>query len=121
MKLLNEETVNSLLAGAKNLSEVTAGVATDLINEALNLYILLGILSVLKFAAIFVIWAILHKYFSTLPEEYAVFKKSAKAMILSLSLVFFVVKSFPHLEDIAKAMVAPKIFLIQKGAEVLKR
>ncbi len=121
MKALNEETVNALLAGAENMTKVTAGLATELVNEAINLYIFLGLLAVIRFASIFVVWAIIRKYLSTMPDEYADFKKAGQAFILCSSLIFFVYKSYPHMEDMAKAMVAPKIFLIQKGAEVLKR
>lgn len=118
---MNKELVEGLLAGAKNLTEVTTGLASDLIAETINLYIFLGILSVIKFASVFIIYFILKKYVKMLPDEYATFKKSASAFLIVSSLIFFVYKSFPHLEDIAKATVAPKIFLIQKGSELLKR
>lgn len=119
--MITKETIDAILAGAKSFTEVTSGLASDLIAEALNLYIFLGILSVLKFMSVFIIYFILRKYVNALPEEYATFKKSANALLITSSLIFFVVKSFPHLEDIAKATVAPKIFLIQKGSELLKR
>lgn len=119
--MITKEQVQPFIDGAKSVVDVTAGMTTELIAEAINLFILEGVLSVLKFAAVFIIYAIIRKYLTALPAEMEQAKRAGLTITLCGSIIFFTVKSYPHLVDISKAMVAPKIFLIEKGAQLIRR
>lgn len=124
-ELITKESVDALLAGGKSIATVVGGVTNDLVNEALNLFIFESVMGILKFASVFVIFFIVKKYLDTMIEssEKESDKKVAKAFKVSalvISIVFFTTKSFPHIEQIGKAIYAPKIFLLEK-ANVLKK
>lgn len=124
MNIITQETLNKLLNGSENLVKVASGAATELTNEAINLFIVSSFLSVLKFSVVFVIFFIVKKYCDTMAvasekNQQGLFK-AFKTTALVLSLVFFTCKSFPYITDIAKALVAPKIFLMEKTAEFTK-
>lgn len=117
---MNEQVVNMVLQLTKDYSEATKGLASSLIDEAVRLYLFIGILAVLKYAAIFVLYAIIRKYLLTLPKEHENVRKAGLTTILLVSLFSFVMFSYPHFEGIVKVLVAPKIFIATKGVELFK-
>lgn len=124
MNLVTQETLNKLIQGGENIAKVASGTATELTNEAINLFIVSSLLSILKFSVVFVIFFIVKKYCDTIAaasetKDRGLFK-AFKTTALVLSLVFFTCKSFPYITDVAKAVVAPKIFLMEKTAEFAK-
>jgi hypothetical protein len=124
MNLITQETLNKLIQGGESITKVAAGTATELTNEAINLFIVSSLLAVLKFSVVFIIFFIVKKYCDTMTaaaekEQQSLFK-AFKTTALVLSLVFFTYKSFPCITDVAKALVAPKIFLMEKTAEFTK-
>ena len=123
MGLISEETVKQFAAGAESLAKVTAGVSTELMNEAINLFLVESALNILKFASVFVVFYIVKRYFDVMMEanksKEALFK-GLKTTALVVSIIFFSTQSFPHLVEMSKALVAPKIFLIEKGSELIK-
>lgn len=122
MNLVNEETIKALAEGSQSLVKVAAGVSTELVNEAINLYIIESVLSILKFAVVFVIFYIVKRYLESMMDDKSNLKlfKSFKTTAIILSLIFFTTQSFPHLINLSKALVAPKIFLLEKGSELLR-
>lgn len=121
MELVTKESMESLVSGTESLVKVVGGVASELTNEAINLFIIQGVLSVLQYAVVFVVFLIVKKYCDSMmtnaEESHIKLFKALKTTALVLSLVFFSSKSFPHLTEIAKALVAPKIFLLEKANE----
>lgn len=122
-ELITKETVDSAIAGAKSITSVVTGAATELTNEAINLFIMESALAVLKFSAVFVVFFIVKKYFDTMTEadktKEGMFK-ALKTSSLVAAIIFFTASSFPHITQIGKAMVAPKIFLLEKAAALRK-
>jgi hypothetical protein len=124
-ELITKQTVDAAINGGKSIATVMAGVGNDLINETLNLFILEAALGILKFAAVFVVFFIVKKYISTMIESSTDEKEKQlanafKTSALVASIIFFTAKSFPHVQDIGKALVAPKVFLLQKANELRK-
>lgn len=123
MALITEETVKVFMAGAESVAKVTAGVSTELMNEAVNLFVVESVLHILKFASVFVVFFIVKKYLDVMMEtnkEKEGLFKALKTSALVLSIIFFTTQSFPHLIEMSKALVAPKIFLLEKGAQLVK-
>lgn len=126
MAIISEEVLKTFITGAESVVKLTAGVSTELINEAVNLFIVESVLSVLKFGAVFVIFYIVKRYLDVMMESYKDQKekegmfKALKTSALVASIIFFTSQSFPHLINMSKALVAPKIFLMEKGSELLK-
>lgn len=122
MQLVSEETLKQVLVGGESVAKVAAGITTELVNEALNFYILEGVLSILKFAAVFVIFYIVKRYADSIADDKNVkFVKMFKTTAMVVSLTFFTYKSYPHLVSISKAMVAPKLFLLEKSKEFVSK
>lgn len=124
-EIITKETVEAAIAGTKSIASVIAGAGTDLMNEALNLFILQAVLGVLKFAAVFVVFFVVKKYIDTMiasssVEQDTKMYKAFKTSALVASIIFFTAKSFPHIEEIGKALVSPKIFLMEKANELRK-
>lgn len=120
MELIKAETLKELVVGGENIVKVASGAATQLTNEAINLFIVTSVLEILKFGVVFVIFYIVKRYCDALAmdhKEDAPKFKAFKTTTLVLSLVYFSTQSFPHFSTIAKALVAPKIFLMEKTAE----
>lgn len=114
-----------LLEGIKGAIELAGKGTTALMDEALNLFIVLSILDILKFGAVFVVFFVVRKYLSTVAEATKDAKakrlaKAAQVAGLVLSIVFFVAHSYGAVVNIAKIMVAPNIFLLEKGYKVAK-
>lgn len=122
MNYINEETLQTLLTGAEGVAKVVSGTTAVLINEAINWYILSGLLAVLKFASVFVIFYIVKRYIDLVEDTLGTATtKAFKTTLLIISLAFFTIKSYPHIENITKAMVAPKLFILEKGQELLQK
>lgn len=124
MELITQDTLNHLISGSESLLKVAAGTSTVLMNEAINLFIVESVLSVFKFSVVFVIFFIVKKYCDVMMvasnnEKSGLFK-AFKTTALVLSLIFFTTQSFPHIVNISKALVAPKIFLIEKAVAMSK-
>ena len=115
-------TVQSLIDGGKSVAQVATGATNQLTAEAINLFIVQGCLSVLKFSVVFIIFYMVKKYLEFLQgagmEEKKV--KALKLGTLILSITFFTTQSYPHLMQITEALVAPNVFLLKKGAEFYK-
>lgn len=123
MALITEETVKVFVTGAESVAKVTAGVSAELMNEAVNLFVVESVLNILKFASVFVVFFIVKKYLDVMMEtnkEKEGLFKALKTSALVLSIIFFTTQSFPHLIEMSKALVAPKIFLLEKGAALIK-
>lgn len=122
-ELIKKETVEAALKGGESIAKVMAGTANELMNEAIALFIMESSLAILKFAAVFVVFFIVKKYFDTMAEasteKLGLFRALKTASLVS-AIVFFTAKSFPHITQIGKAMVAPKIFLAEKALELRK-
>lgn len=122
---LSPETMQTILNGGANLAKVAAGSASELTSEAINLFIIDSTLSIAKFGVVFVIFYIVKRYCEAMtadaPAESKNIIKAFKTTALVLSLIFFTTASFPHLQVIAKALVAPKIFLMEQTANLLKK
>lgn len=124
-EIITKETVEAAVAGTKSIAGVLAGVGTDLMNESLNLFILQAALGILKFSAVFVVFFIVKKYIDTMiasssDEKDKKLGQAFKTSALVASIIFFTAKSFPHIEEIGKAMVSPKIFLLEKANQLRK-
>lgn len=120
-ELITKETVDSAIVGAKSLASVMSGIGTELANEAINLFIMESVLAILKFSAVFVVFFIVKKYFDTMVESDKTKEgmfKALKTSSLVAAIIFFTAQSFPHIAQIGKAMVAPKIFLVEKANEL---
>lgn len=114
-----------LLKGMEGIMELAGKGATHLMDEALNLFIVLSILHILKFAVVFVVFFVVKKYLDTIAGATSDDKtkrlvQSAKTAAFILSLVFFVAHSYAGVVNIAKIMVAPNIFLMEQGYKVIK-
>ncbi len=123
MELIKEETINHLINGSENVAKFAAGAVSQLTTEAVNLFIVEAALSILKFSVVFVIFFIVKKYCDSMAaasQGNATMFKAFKTTALVLSLIFFTTQSFPHLIQISKALVAPKIFLLEKAMEMKK-
>lgn len=117
---MNEQFVNLILQHGQKYSEATKGLAVELINEAVNLYLFLGLLSILKYGAVFLLYAIIRKYLLSLPKDQEQVRKIGLTSVLLVSIFSFVMFSYPHFETVAKVIVAPKLFIAVKGAELFK-
>lgn len=119
------EVMERIINGGENIAKVAAGSASELTSEAINLFIITSTLAILKFAVVFVVFYIVKRYCDALSDgakekDKNVFK-ALKTTALILSLVYFTTASFPHLQDLSKALIAPKIFLMEKTAEFVKK
>lgn len=121
--IITKDALDSVVKGGQSIANVLIGTSTDLMNEAVNLFIMESVLAVLKFAAVFVVFFIVKKYFDTMAEasvEKAGMFKALKVSSLVASIIFFTAMSFPHITQIGKALVAPKIFLAEKARELTR-
>ena len=110
-ELITKETLETAIKGGESIAKVMAGTATELMN------------GVLKYGAVFVVFYIVKKYFDTMMEadknKEGMFK-ALKTSALVAAIIFFTASSFPHITQIGKALVAPKIFLAEKANELRK-
>lgn len=121
--LITPEMMDHVIKGGQNLATVAAGSASELTSEAINLFIIDSALSIAKFAVVFVIFYIVKRYCDMLvadaPKENQKLFKAFKTTALILSLIYFSSMSFPHLQVITKALVAPKIFLMERAKDMV--
>ena len=121
--MITVEQIDALVKGSKEVAGVLTGVTNELTAEAMNLFLVTSSLQILKFGGIFVLFFILKKYLSYLKETDVTTEpihKGISLFLLVTSFAYFFVMSFPHLETIIKINVAPKIFLLQKGKELIE-
>ena len=78
--LVSEQMLVDAIKGAEGVAKVTAGVATELVNEAINLFIIESVLGILKFAAVFIVFFIVKKYIDTMLELYKEKESMFKAL-----------------------------------------
>lgn len=120
-EIITKEVTDKLIDGSKSVADVIIGATKELSNEAVNLFIVQSFLAILKYAVVFVVFFVVKKYLDTIMDETNdKIIKSFKTMAICISLTFFAYKSFPHLQDIAKAFVAPNIFLAEKAIDLKK-
>lgn len=115
----------AVLEGMKGVLELATKGTTHLMDEALNLFIVLSVLDILKFGVVFVIFFVVKKYLGAISDASESDKtkrmvKSAQVAGFILSLVFFVGHSYGAVVNIAKIMVAPNIFLMEKGYKIVQ-
>lgn len=118
------ETMDKLIKSAESVVKVSSGSATELMAEAINLFIIDSVLSVLKVAVVFILFYIVKRYCQALlvgakEADKKVFKAFETATLIC-SLVYFTGASFPHLQNITKALVAPKLFLLERATTLMK-
>lgn len=120
--LVSKEQVEELVKGSESIAGVLKGSVSELSSEAINLFIVNSVIEIMKFAVVFVIFFIVKRYVDVMLQtsENKKYFTALKTTALVLSLTYFTYSSVPHLKDIAKAMVAPKIFLAEKAKEMLK-
>lgn len=114
-----------VLQGAQGLLELAKNGATELVDEAIRLFMVLAVLDILKFASIFVMFYIVKKFLDTISsaadnEKTKRLVYSAKTLSLILSIWFFVAHSYGGLVELAKLTVAPNLVLMEKGYNVVK-
>lgn len=122
-EIVNKETVDKLIEASKGMSELAKTGATALVDETIKLYVFYGIMGILKAAVVFVIFAIVLKFLNTIDkanEKPSVFIKGCKTASLVMSLIYFTMVSMPHVMDIGKALVAPNLFIAEKGLALVK-
>lgn len=122
-QLITKETVAAAVAGVKGMSELAKQGATTLTDETIKLYIFYGVVGILKAAVAFIVFGIVWKYLDVLVRSEALkdgVAKSLKTSALVISIVYFTAMSMPHILDLGKAIVAPNLFLAEKGIALLK-
>lgn len=119
---MTEEVVKGVVNGVKETVPLLTELATDLTTEAINLFIFIGVLGILKAASVFVIYFIIRKYITSVQDvnaENQTLINALKTLLSVISIVIFVCFSYPHLVNIGKALIAPKLFIAEKSAEIL--
>jgi hypothetical protein len=122
-ELITQETVQTLIDGGKSIAKVASGAASELMDEAIRLFIFSSILGVLRVAAVFIVFLIVKKYLDAAMEvskDKELMFKALKTTALVASIIYFTAASYPHLQNIGKAMVSPQIFLLEKANELRK-
>lgn len=122
-QLITKETVDATVAGVKGMSELGKQGVTTLTDETIKLYIFYGVVGILKAAVAFIVFGIVWKYLDVLTKSENLKDGVAKAMktsALIISIVYFTAVSVPHVLDLGKAVVAPNLFLAEKGLELVK-
>lgn len=119
---VTKEQVQELIKGSESVAGVLKGSVAELSSEAINLFIVNSLIEIMKFAVVFVIFFIVKKYVDVMLQttENKKYFSALKTTALVLSLVYFTFSSVPHVKDIAKAMVAPKLFLAEKAKDLVK-
>lgn len=122
---MSEELLKMLQSGGTGLAELVKNGTTVLMDEVIKLYIFFGVMGVIKAAVVFVVFGVVMKLLNTYEKADSEGKssnkiKSMKVVALIISLVYFTANSFPHILDIGKAVVAPNLFIAEKGLELIK-
>lgn len=121
-QLVSSELLKSLGTGAKQVLDSSVSGVNKLTTEAVNLFIFKGLISILYYAVIFIVFYIVKRYIDFLQEAGMDEKKSRalKTSALIITLAFFATQTMPHMMSIAEAVVAPNVFIAKKGAEFYK-
>ncbi len=122
VQAVSSDVVKSIGVGAKQVFDTTVTGVNALTTEAINLFIFQGLIHILYYSVIFVVFYIVKKYVDFLKEA-GMEEKKAKALktsALIISLAFFSTQTMPHMMAITEALVAPNIFVMKKGAEYVK-
>lgn len=121
-QVVSSELLKSLGTGAKQVVDSSISGVNKLTTEAINLFIFKGLINILYFSVIFIVFYIVKRYIDFLHEAGMDIKKSKalKTSALILTLVFFATQTMPHMMSIAEAIVAPNVFIMKKGAEFYK-
>jgi len=96
--MITAELIDSIVAGSKSVAEVLSGVSSELVAEALNLYLLTSVLNILKFSGIFLLFFILKKYLGYLKESNLIteaINKGLSLFIIVSSMMYFFTSSYP--------------------------
>lgn len=123
-QIITKETVEAAVNGVKGLNELAKEGATTLMDETIKLYIFYGIVGIFKAAVAFIIFGLIYKYVDTLTKGEALSAGKGRALkttALIISIVYFTAMSMPHILDLGKAVVAPNLFLAEKGLELVKK
>lgn len=119
---MTEQMLELLKNGGAGMMELAKTGSTVLVDEVIRLYIFFGIMGVLKASVVFIILFVLNKFLTTIQDVDNIrFVKAGKVSLLVLSMVYFTMNAFPHLSDMGKALVAPNLFLIEKGVDLVKK
>ncbi len=118
-ELIKKETIEAAAKMIEQTTDLATKASAVIIDETIKLHIFLGILGVLKAAVVFIIFYVVFKYIKSLQIESNI-AKSMKTTALIASLIYFTFHAVPHLADIGKAVVAPNLFLIEKGVNLIK-
>jgi hypothetical protein len=117
---MNSETIEKVLKGAESVAHVTAQLGSELLSEAINFYIFLGILQVLKAACVFLLLYLANRMLSFLEDEYKVAKIIGRTVLSCAALAWFFSHSFEPVANVGKAIIAPRVFLLEKSKELLE-
>lgn len=115
---------NILLEGSSQLLQLAAKGGGVLMDEAIKLLIFMCVLNVLKTASVFIVLYIINRYLTFLDASNKSLKpyvKLAKTVSLIVSIMYFVVHSFPSLVELGKVTVAPNLYLVEKGITLIKK
>jgi hypothetical protein len=154
MHIVNYEMIKELLSHSAELKDILVNQSTDLINQSLNFFLFLTLLSILKYAAVFLLFMVIKKFLSPFlslaksriselekevqaphikdneeerdsrmdllnDEKKEYYRLQTLQTIAALgSVMFFLSFSYPHIAEMGKIMIAPKLFLIDKGREI---
>ena len=126
---VNEKMIESALKSTEGMAQLLATGSTTLMAETVNLYLFMAILGVIQCAVVFVVFYVLNKYLNTLDkasqlDEAPLNKRVVSALKTSgliLSVSLFTVYSLPHIEQIGKVLVAPNLFIAEKGLSFIKK
>jgi len=122
--IITEQTLQVLKSGLTGMGELAKAGSTTLVDEVVKLYIFFGIVGILKAAAVFIVMGVVWKFLNVLEKSDSEGKnttmtKSLKTATLIISIVYFTSQSIPHVLSIGKAVVAPNLFLVEKGLELV--
>lgn len=120
--MIDKETLDVAMTGLKGMGELAKEGATTLVDEVVKLYIFYGVMGILKAAVVFIVFGIVLKFINAVdPDKTNKILGATRSAALVLSIIYFTVNSMPHLLDMGKAMVAPNLFLAEKGIELVKK
>lgn len=113
----------NVLKGIQGALELATKGGTNLMDEAIRLFIMLSILDILKFTAVVVVFYIVKRFIDGMmaaenSERAKNIWKSVKMSLLVASITFFTVHSYTGLVNLTKVLVAPRIFPLEKGYQV---
>jgi hypothetical protein len=121
--IITKETVDNVIKGSEGLQDLAKTGYTTMVDETIKLYVFYGVVGILKAAVAFIVFGIIWKYLEVLNKAEITpvgLNKALKTSSLIIAIVYFAAVSTPHILDIGKAVVAPNLFLAEKGAALVK-